>query len=64
MGVLHPCPDQVGIPTIGIGMTYYPGSGTAVTMQDPPITQDQANAYFLQMACPMLQLLARILCRY
>ena len=50
--VLHPYLDQAGIPTIGIGMTYYPDTGNKVTMQDPPITQDQANAYFIQMAVP------------
>lgn len=49
--VLHPYRDQVGIPTIGIGMTYYPG-GTPVTMDDPPITQQQANDYFLQVSAP------------
>jgi lysozyme len=49
--VLHPYLDQVGIPTIGIGMTHYP-DGTPVTMQDPPITQDQANDYFLQLSVP------------
>jgi lysozyme len=50
--VLHPYLDQVGIPTIGIGMTYYPGTGAAVTMQDPPITQQQADDYFIQIAQP------------
>src|ERR1700735_223306 len=49
--VLHPYLDQVGIPTIGIGMTYYPG-GAKVTMQDPPITQQQADDYFIQVAKP------------
>ncbi len=50
--VLHPYLDQVGIPTIGIGMTYYPDSSAAVTMQDPPITQQQADDYFIQIAQP------------
>ena len=37
-----PYEDPVGIPTIGYGATYYPG-GTKVTMQDPEITQPQAE---------------------
>ena len=50
--VLHPYLDQVGIPTIGIGMTYYPDTGAKVTMQDPPITQQQADDYFIEIAKP------------
>jgi lysozyme len=50
--ILHPYRDQVGIPTIGIGMTYYPGTGKKVTMQDPPITQQQANDMFLEISKP------------
>ena len=50
--VLHPYLDSVGIPTIGIGMTYYPGTGEKVTMQDPSITQQQADDYFIQNAQP------------
>lgn len=42
--VLHPYLDQVGIPTIGYGTTFYPG-GTKVTMQDSSITKDQAISY-------------------
>jgi lysozyme len=41
---LHPYLDQAHIPTIGIGTTHYP-NGTAVTLQDPPITLEQANEY-------------------
>lgn len=41
---LMPYLDSVNIPTIGIGTTRYP-NGTAVTMQDPPITKDQAYAF-------------------
>jgi lysozyme len=47
--ILHPYHDQVGIPTIGIGMTYYPG-GKPVTMDDPAITQQQANDYFMRVS--------------
>lgn len=39
--VLHPYPDSVGIPTIGIGCTYYPG-GRKVTMKDAPLPNVQA----------------------
>lgn len=39
---LHPYLCSAGVPTIGIGMTHYP-DGKAVTMQDPPITELQAN---------------------
>lgn len=42
--VLHPYLDGRSIPTIGIGNTYYP-DGRKVTMQDPPITEDQAIEY-------------------
>lgn len=42
--VLHPYLDSVKIPTIGIGTTVYP-DGKKVTMQDPPITKDQAHSF-------------------
>jgi len=50
--ILHPYKDQVGIPTLGYGMTYYPSTGKKVTMQDPPITQAQADSMFLQLLKP------------
>lgn len=50
--ILHPYLDQVGIPTIGYGQTYYPTTGKKVTMQDPAITQAQADSMFLQMLKP------------
>jgi len=50
--ILHPYRDQVGIPTIGTGMTYYPSTGKKVTMTDRPITQAQADAMFLQLVKP------------
>lgn len=34
--------DAVGVPTIGYGNTYYP-NGLKVTMQDPPIIEEQAE---------------------
>lgn len=51
--VLRPYKDQVGIPTIGIGMTYYPETGKKVTMQDKPLA-NIAEAYrqFKLMAKP------------
>jgi lysozyme len=43
--VLHPYYDQVHIPTIGIGCTYYE-NGTPVKIADPAITQERANELF------------------
>lgn len=43
--ILAPYPDPRGIPTIGWGNTRYE-NGTLVTMADPPLTQDQADALF------------------
>ena len=43
--VLHPYLDSVGIPTIGVGCTYYKG-GTKVKMTDPSITKEQAIDMF------------------
>ena len=42
--ILKPYHDQVGIPTIGIGMTYYPETDKKVTMQDVPLSS-VAEAY-------------------
>lgn len=39
--ILKPYLDSVGIPTIGIGCTYYPG-GKRVTMKDKPLKDIQA----------------------
>lgn len=50
--ILHPYLDQVGIPTIGYGQTYYPGTGKKVTIQYPPITQQQADDMFLAILKP------------
>jgi len=47
--VLHPYRDQVGIPTIGIGCTYYE-NGVKVTMNDPTITQERANELFTNVS--------------
>jgi lysozyme len=41
---LYPYLDQVGVPTIGYGTTWYP-NGQKVTMKDPHITVEQANEY-------------------
>lgn len=40
--VLHPYLDSVGVATIGYGNTYYL-DGKKVTLNDPNITQDQAE---------------------
>lgn len=50
--VLHPYLDQVGIPTIGIGMTYYPSTGKKVTMKDVPLTLAQVHSEFLLLVKP------------
>ena len=44
--VLKPYLDSVKVPTIGIGTTVYP-NGKKVTMQDPPITLEQAYEFCL-----------------
>jgi GH24 family phage-related lysozyme (muramidase) len=41
---LQPYLDVAKIPTIGIGTTRYP-DGKAVTMNDPPITEAQAQSF-------------------
>lgn len=43
--ILHPYKDSVGIPTIGVGCTYYE-NGQRVTMADPQITRDRAISLF------------------
>lgn len=43
--ILHPYLDSVGIPTIGVGCTYYE-NGKRVTMADPPITKQRAIDLF------------------
>lgn len=41
-GTIAPYIDPVGVPTIGIGTTYYEG-GRRVTMKDPPISKQRAS---------------------
>jgi lysozyme len=43
--ILHPYKDSVGVPTIGVGCTYYE-DGTKVKMTDPAITRERAIALF------------------
>jgi lysozyme len=43
--ILHPYLDSVGVPTIGIGNTYYE-DGSRVKMTDPAITEDRAINLF------------------
>lgn len=49
---LKPYLDSVGVPTIGIGMTYYPDTGKKVTMKDKALTQEQALSYFAKIVKP------------
>jgi lysozyme len=42
--VLHPYLDQIKVPTIGYGTTFYP-NGKKVTMKDANITKEQAEEY-------------------
>ena len=44
--VLHPYRCSAGYPTIGYGTVYKP-DGTRVTMDDPPITKETAEAWLL-----------------
>lgn len=43
--MLKPYLDTVGVPTIGVGNTYYE-DGRKVTMKDPPITKERAIQLF------------------
>lgn len=45
---LKPYRDSAGIPTIGIGCTYYE-NGVRVTMKDKPITLDRAKSLFMHL---------------
>jgi lysozyme len=47
--VKRPYLDQAGIPTIGVGMTYYPDSGLKVKMTDRALTTSEAIMYFRSM---------------
>lgn len=49
---LSPYLDMAGTPTIGWGMTYYPDTGKSVTMTDNPLTQAEADNYFILMVKP------------
>lgn len=51
--VLPPYKDSVGIPTIGIGMTYYPETGKKVTMADKPLANiEEAYRQFSLLVKP------------
>lgn len=45
---LHPYLCPAGVPTIGYGATYYE-DGTRVTLRDPAITKERADALLLWM---------------
>lgn len=48
---LKPYLDSAGIPTIGVGCTYYE-DGRRVTMKDPAITKEQAISLFKNVLKP------------
>jgi lysozyme len=56
--VLHPYKDSAGIPTIGIGCTYYE-DGTKVQMTDAPITEERAIQLFRHLATTFEQTVSR-----
>lgn len=47
--VKRPYLDPAGIPTIAVGMTFYPDSGRKVKMTDPPLTTEQCIRYLRMM---------------
>ena len=58
--VLHPYLDSAGIPTIGVGCTYYE-DGTKVTMTDEPITEERALQLFHDVVKPFEQTVTRVI---
>ena len=58
--VLHPYLDSAGIPTIGVGCTYYE-DGTKVTMTDEPITEERALQLFHNIVKPFEQTVTRVI---
>lgn len=46
--VLHPYLCAAGVPSIGYGATYYE-DGRSVTLKDPPISKERAEALLLWM---------------
>lgn len=52
--LLYPTPDGNGRAKIGWGMDFYP-NGVPVTLQDHPITQEQADEYFSELVVPYCQ---------
>jgi lysozyme len=48
---LKPYLDSAGIPTIGVGCTYYE-DGTRVTMNDPAITRERAISLYKNILKP------------
>lgn len=58
--VLHPYLDSAGIPTIGVGCTYYE-DGTKVTMTDEPITEERALQLFRNLVKTFEQTVTRVI---
>ena len=57
---LKPYLCSAGVPTIGWGSTYYP-DGRKVTMKDPGITQEAADALFLATLAPFERVVSETL---
>lgn len=61
--VSKPYLDQVGVPTIGFGTTFYP-DGREVTMRDAPITREVASAYLKnyidKLAIPAIERMVKV----
>ena len=58
--VLHPYLDSAGIPTIGVGCTYYE-DGTKVQMTDEPITKERALQLFRNLVIAFEQTVTRVI---
>lgn len=58
--VLHPYLDSAGIPTIGVGCTYYE-DGRKVKMTDKPITQERAIGLFKNTVVAFERTVTRVL---
>ncbi|MEJ5961652.1 lysozyme [Pedobacter immunditicola] len=58
--VLHPYLDSAGIPTIGVGCTYYE-DGSQVKMTDEPITEERALQLFRTLVKTFEQTVTRVI---
>jgi len=58
--VLHPYLDSAGIPTIGVGCTFYE-DGTKVKLTDEPITEERALELFRNLVKIFEQTVTRVI---